>query len=269
MSRYAKQVLPVPNRADPLWRHCIFAAAPGWQKGYAQGSKETWNEDITKARAAINGSVNGTTDTDWLGWAASAGSSLDIQEVDDITDLYDQTANALSATVLFHILDDPDTAAILCKRTGLGASATGWSIQNLAGSNTFRFELSDGGSQESDDYGSYNLGDHQHHTAILGTDLEAQIFSQGALESTATFTLKGDDTNNNDSVKILGDDSGPNDQIDGLVSMCAFWDRQLTEAEQRRLYVDPYVMWRHIHKDFMFGPGEALASGYNTYFLNM
>ena len=253
------------NRASPLINRCLFAAMPGYQRGFNPSGSEVWIDNISRVRAAINGSTSGTTSFDYPGWSADAGNSIDLQEITDILTVWDFSTDPMSFAVLCRIIDDPNTAAVFCKRTGLGAANTGWSINALAGPNNWQFEVSDGVSQENFTFGSFTLGLAWQLLVVTVDHLgNARGYVDGVLGGTASLTNLGTSVNNNESIKLFGDDTGPNDQIDAQVSMAAFWDRELNPQEVQELARDPFTMWRH--RDEFF-EGQEITTAAGTYFL--
>ena len=259
------------NRASPLITGCLFAAMPGHQRGFEPTGKEVWRDNISRVVGHIDGSTSGTTQFDLPGWSADAGNSQDLQEIDDIATLWDFPNGGMSAAVLVKVEDDPQNAGFFGKRTGLGSGNQGWMIQVVNGSNTFRFELSDGSGQSSVDFGSYSPGANADWQLIVCTldasNKEANCYVDGVLDATGTLSYGADETNNNESIKLFGDDNGANDQIEGKISMAAFWDRELSPQEVQLLARDPFTMWRHHSSDDDFFLGKAVESGGGTYFL--
>lgn len=235
------------KRGHPLAQRLLFYAHCGEQRGHVPTSKNTWIDHISRNVAHIDGSVSGTTGFELPGWSSNSGSSLDIQEIDDIGTLWDFSGDAMSVAVLVKIEDDPDNAAAFCKRTGLGNTDTGWSITAVQSSNDWKFDLSDGSSEESLTFGSFNVSapEWQLLVVTLSASKACKGYVDGVLGGSATLAHGGQDGNSNNSIKILGDDNGPNDQIDAHVSMAAIWDRELNPQEVQMLAADPFVITRH------------------------
>lgn len=266
MGRYAKPPVPRPEWAHYLWKRCLFAAAHGWQRGHDETTDETTQDDVNRIVGAIDGSVPGTIIFDLPGWSASAGNSLDIQKWADSA-FYDFPDAGMSAFMLFRMIaDGGENAGIFGRGTGIAGGNQGWYIRNVQAPNTYRFRVSDGGGQDTIDFGSYTEpGVWQQLGVTMSVDLDVVAYQNAEADASATFTNPANTANPNDTVKIFGDDTGPNDQIDGDMSMSAFWSIELSHVMLNDLEVDPFVMWKPLHPEIMLGDVFAFAFGYNSY----
>ena len=266
MAIYSKPSVPQPEWGHYLWTKCLFAAAHGWQRGHDAITDETTRDDVNKLRGAIDGSVPGTIVFDLPGWSAAAGNSLDIQKWPDSA-FYDFATDGMSMFTLYRMLaDNGQNAFVFGRGTGISGSDQGWGIRNVQGASDYRFRVCNPPAQSTVDFGFYSEpGVWQRLAATVSLGLDVVCYQDAIVQATSTFVDQPSSANPNDTVKIFGDDTGPNDQLDGQMSMSAFWNVELSQKMMADLEVDPFVMWKPQHVNVHLGDLIAFAQAYQTY----
>ena len=266
MPVFSKPSVPQPEWGHYLWRKCLFAAPHGWQRGHDASTKETTRDDANKVRGEIDGSVPGTIVFDLPGWSAASGNSLDLQKWAD-SSFYDFPHAGMSMFTLFRMLNDEgNNAYVFGRGTGLGAGSQGWGLRSGQLAGAYIFRLSDGATLDGIGVGSYTEPDTWKGIGVtMSVDLDVVGYFNAARTGSGVAVNPANTCNPNDTVKIFGDDTGNNDQIDGQMSMSAFWSIELSQKMMADLAVDPFVMWKAQHVDVHLGDIIAFADGYQTY----
>lgn len=261
-----KPVRPTPNRAHPLWRGCLFAVASGWNKGWRENDGATTFEDQTRQRGILQGSRPGTHKVIDAGRALADGVSGDTINWAAPLGRYDTLTNRGFTIAMLTRPDnaDPGSDAIFfAKRANTSGGTSGWHLGIQSGSNVWECEYSDGFEVSL-----------QGTTAASNsrTDLVACTFDRAALGGLMKIYINGILENTRNTTTAVGNTTQPirlfggsTASGEGSNTMAAFWDRPQPATAIARLHTDPYIMWKPLNKDFMFGPG-ALESTYNTYF---
>jgi hypothetical protein len=268
MSRFRKMPLPAPNRADSLWRGCIFAYCAGWEKGFkAGGSLQTaCLENQLKGQGTWIGSLDENNYQEMeMGRVLDEGLSDDRMNFTDNNNKYDSTQ--VSAFVLTRPETIQNSEQTPFNKQDGPVPNSGWGITVSFGGdpqpNGWHFQLNDGAVRE---FSVANLQSTSRVDALVLTYDRVNLkgFVNGAIVGSVGAT--GPITLNNSSIALYGDGVQPNYQ--GHIGAAVAWNRPLSNAEVERLYADPYIMWRNdLHKEFMFGPGRAPVGGLGTYFL--
>lgn len=260
-----KQVRPAPNRADSLWRGCLYACAAGWNKGWTETDGSTTFEDQRRTKGVLQGSRSGTHTIIDAGRALASGVSLDAINWATILSSYQSTNGFLSAAVLFklNVIGTAGTArALFSKSADFGSS--GWRI-HVDGTDRFRLEIGLGGFKINADWLTTQVTTRSY--MVVGTyDRSAlRIYGDGSLRGTnSTAGSLSDDSAN---VRFFSPSTDAT-LANANIAMAAIWNRPLGQGEVSRLYSDPYIMWRnYLHKEFMFGDVGG-ARSYQTFFLN-
>lgn len=271
MSRaFRKPVRPVLNRKHALARGLIFAAAPGWDKGY-NPSGVVAEEDIARAHGDINGSLGGTFDVFDGGRTMTAGASVDGTKYG----AYAATkANVNSRSVSCAILTRPrvlpglDLAEVmLAKSEDLGPTFPGYrlNINNAGGAVAYEFAVNDGVGT-SNVRGTNGTPNVQRTALVVGTfgirSNDLKVYVDGRLENSVAATRLP--ANNTFDVSIFATDTNTF-AYDGIISMAAIWNRELAPQEVAALWTDPYILWKP--QDFPRYLGFVAPTATGTYFL--
>lgn len=271
MSRYRKPALPRPNRADALWRECLFAYAAGWEKGWYPSGPQFFSparEDGGFTQGEWVGSIDANNYVvSEMGRSVDEGLSNDRVRWDDIRGRYDSTRVTAVVAIKPDVLHN-DGRYFFHK---YDAVDSGWNIMSSEAAdpnpNGYRFVIADGAGSfgfsvaNTQDTSRFDIIAMTYDQQNLKGFKNAQLIGQQAL----TFPIALNDI----AIHLFGDGFTAN--AEATVGMCAVWSRPLQQQELARIYADPYIMWRNsLHKEFMFGPGGqgVPVGGISTYFLS-
>ncbi len=253
--------LPVPNRADSLWRGCQFAVNCGWDKGFRQVSgPESTPETLSKRRGNVDGSLAGTVGLDVGGRNLNTGASDDGIEYDQGPAGQYEPNNGNCALFWLGSIETPTEFGnnfLVGTKTNTGNQDGIALTQN---NDVWRFEISNGATELEIDGNTLPVSDQRYRVcgnyAREGPD--GQLWVDGIREATSTTVKVAGDGDGSMQLFWYKSTSGPNqDRVTANVAL--MWNRPLAQSEIQRLYVDPYRMWRPLHREFMMGPAGVAA----------
>lgn len=266
MSCFRKMPLPYPNRADSLWRHCMFAYAAGWEVGFrADGSLQSAGgyEHASAQRPVWVGSLDdGNYENIDMGRVLNAGgASTDQITFNDTVNLYD-TVGPVSAAVLWRPQAINNAEGGIITKYPDATPPSGWGMAaSIPAGSGYIWGLNNGAVQEFQVNGLQTTAE-SNLLALTYDRVNLLGYYKGILRGSVATTAAI--SNNNNSIALFGD--GANNRFDGWIGMAAAWRRKLSPQEVERLTADPFIMWRSdLHKEFMFQRFAQVGQG--TYFL--
>lgn len=134
-------------------------------------------------------------------------------------------------------------AWFLAKKSTTASSDYVWVAYARAPSDQLRFQYKTAADQIITTYGDQLVtGVWAVVIVTVGTDFENRLLLGNVLQDTATSP----DFLASDDVLIIGARDDPNGLMDGFISVAAFWNRKLTEAEEAAVY--EYLLLRSFGK---------------------
>lgn len=267
--RYIKPVRPMLNRADPFSRGLVFAAAPGWTKGFRAADGSTAPEEMQKTRGAITTPGGNFTVSD-QGRAAQSGT------VNSVLLYAAQTKINLTNDVSMAIVHRTKQIALgninVCgTRQGVAAGKAGFGFIRSNADLKMRFRIDDGtnadtatgsaGSDVATDTTFLWTGTHDDAANTI------QIYENGKFRNSGT-------SNRNPAVNGQGlaafastTNVGTEDAIIGLILV---WNRVLRANEIVDLWTDPWRMFKPTSRfipEFEFAK-QRVSGDQQRFFLN-
>lgn len=255
------------NRAHPLCRNMIFAAAAGESKGFCAGTFQSDVENISGARMQYNAAVLNASP--WQGGNEQGGQGLDNGDGSFVTApealspagtsrYAPDPTGGFSALVLVRpdVLSTDATIPIFkCRNQPYGATDAGWHFSAKAG-NQWRFAYSDGVNERS--VGSVtsqdpNLIRGDLLIATISPDMTTlNLWVNGTLEGAPVNPATNMGNVAGTPIKFLGLGTAGAGQPNyaGLVSIGYVWTRTLTNGEINMLTADPFLPWRQVEEDY-------------------
>lgn len=265
--------VPRPNRKSTLWDGCMFATMAGSIRGHIQAATPQGDrDDVTGQRSTIF-TAGGFTpnNVNWQRWSMGRGFdngdgavSLNPQGWDGVGGSLYTIQNGFTGAVIIR----PDAQSTngqlpFFKRRSqpYGAAQPGWAFTGAAG-NLWRFNYSDGVTQRTITSTTVQDAAGIRSDLIIVTLNDARttlnMYVNGKLETTVAFAATSIGNPAGEDIKILG--YGPlNEVYPGFIPFAAAWPRVLNDQERSQLWVDPWIMWRHLLDDYplMGVPVEA------------
>jgi hypothetical protein len=252
--------VPKRNRKSNLWNGCFFATMAGSIRGHIQAATPQGDrDDVTGERSTIF-TAGGFTPNNvcWQRWTMGRGFdngdgvvSQNPQGWDGAAGALFQVQNGFTASVIIR----PDAQSTngqlpFFKRRSqpYGAAQPGWCFTGAAG-NFWRFNYSDGVTQRT--VVSTTVQDPAGLRAdmITVTLNDARtlltIYVNGQAEAATAFAATSIGNPAGEDIKILG--YGPLNEIyPGFIPFAAAWSNVLSDRSIKELYMDPWIMWRHL-----------------------
>lgn len=231
---------PAPNRADSLWRQCLFAFAGGWFKGTGADGFGIF-DNVTGGRG-IFGAVNTKPHVHDVGWMLDAS----IQTGGRTTLSFAAPAGryniprAMSVAVCAYqrTADLVGFNTRLCRKR-LNTGSAGWDVHIDQLTGRWRFECGDGATEAT--VGNYVRTLTENDVLVFTYDrTNLRSYHNGLLDDTVAAAV------------AVGDNTEPllvfpplltGEIQDADISLLAVWSRVLAPSEIGRLWADPYVMW--------------------------
>lgn len=260
---------PAPNRADGLWRNVLHASAP-WVWGARADDNLGEYDDISGTRAPwataglsdalafrnenFGRSIQkGTPATNAVPkWPVNGGTRYDISG----------GGFSFATLVRAHALTTAAVPAYKRRGSPYGVGNAGWGFFPATSGNNWRASISDGTTQvEAVSNTPQDIAQPQLLVAVYDAGGVLSLYVNGVLEDqsapTALVTASINDATQ--TLNMLGVGSGSS-ELDASIGLGVLWNRPLSGGEIRRLYSDPFIMWRNLEDDV-----GRLAS-FQTYF---
>lgn len=272
MAKWIKPVRPTPNRADSLWRGCLFALAVGWPRGARGPIPGTLAEtdDQNRSRGNFLSSIESShwdiTDAGWM---------LDSDGASDERFTWTDIGGRLAITHSF-------TAAVLTRPSAvdLGGSAFSGVFAKVLG-NTISTDRSWIINQDSTgavannwrgQFRDVGLVDHVVDSGVVPSTTRTDMIilrydrTAGSLQIWINGILRGSlavsAAVQNNSAFLLSVARPQVSESEWKVGMLGLWERAITNSEIMRLMSDPFRMWKRSAQ--LLAP----AAGVQTFFLS-
>lgn len=262
MSRFSVPTFPARLQgAQSITRGLMFAYRAGLEKGLDSNGL-TAPEDRSKGRGDYQAAVGGNFTVNESGRALTRGTNSTSYNWSNPGGNYDMSsAKRVSASMVLKMNATVIVAGVFQKRAGLAAGNAGWAL-GVHSVDKYSWSTSDGVgeasllSTTSTNITSTRVVSARGDNEVVG---DLALFVNGAKETTGVGGARLEESANPPQIFQGG--------TNGQISQACAWCRSLNDAEHRALYVDPWRMWRPLHREFSFGLGAIVSANFNTYFL--
>lgn len=264
MSRFTLPPFPSPLQgAQAITRNIMFAYRAGSEKGLDSNGL-TAAESRSRGRGDYQAAVGANTTVNESGRALTRGTGSSEYNWSNPNGNYNMgSAKRVSASAVLKLNAINVVAPVFLKRAGLSAAAAGWAI-GVHSVDKYQFSVSDGAgeasltSTTSTDITSTRVISGRADNEVVG---DLALFVNGEKEATGVGGARLEESANSPQIFQGG-------TCNGQISQACAWRRAITDAEHRALYVDPWRMWRAIHREFSFGMGALVSGAFPNFFLS-